>query len=296
MTHTELLERHCEREQILRRDIKNIETLPISSVQCQQITYGQHTVDLIYADSFPQQFLDQIAMQYRLAETMGILPTRDTELHLVQCKSDTQLGGCVSAMPTDTVAEPLLATLMLNTVASADGGAYTQRIPYTQDQLKEIIKHEMWHAIDLAGNHSRSLNGSLDAEPIYDEAADHATLTALSEANAHGALSVQELHKAVLEMSLSREKPYWAHPSETFVHECMSEAAGIEPYTVEAFSMSHSLEYTYVSYLGALANDHGFKPTLIRGAMKRFMGLFTQPERLRSRLAGMHTAPLWEGL
>ena len=102
MTHTELLKRHCEREQLLRRDIKNIETLPMNSVLCQQITYGQHTVDLIYADSFPQPFVDQITMQYRLAETMGILPTRDTELHLVQCKSDLALGGCVSAMPTDT--------------------------------------------------------------------------------------------------------------------------------------------------------------------------------------------------
>lgn len=294
MTHTELLERHCEREQLLRRDLRNIETLPISSVQCQQITYGKHTVDLIYADSFPQQFVDQITQQYRLAETMGILPTRDTELHLVQCKSDIELGGCVNARPPGL--GPTLATLMLNTVASAGESNYTIRKPYTQDQLKEIIKHEIWHVIDLAGDHSQSLSGSLDAEPIYDDAADLARMTALAEANAHGALSVQELHKAVLEMSLSREKPYWAHPSETFVHECMSEAAGIEPYTVEAFSISHSLEYTYVSYLGTLANDHGFKLTQIRGAMKRFMGLFTQPERLRSTLAGMHTASYWEGL
>jgi hypothetical protein len=131
---------------------------------------------------------------------------------------------------------------------------------------------------------------------MWDDAEEHDRLSALAESNAHGALSVQELHKAVLEMSLSREKPYMAHPSETFVHECMSESAGIEPYTVEAISMSHSLEHTYVCYLGSLAHNYGFKLNQIRGAMKRFIGMFTQPERLRNILASMHTAHYWEGL
>lgn len=300
MTKKELLERHQERMARLREDIRSIETPDIRQVQSRKIAYGKHTVELIYADAFPQTYVDQIAAQYRLAETHGILPMRDTELHLSQCKSDIQLGGSVSAMPTDTAAEPLVATLMLNTVAAVEDHNYSIRKPRAQDQLKEIITHEMWHAIDLAGDHSMTLSGtqggSLDEEPIWDDTQDQASMTALAESNAHGALSVQELHRAVLDMSIARDRDYIAHPSETFVHECMSETAGLDPYTAEALSLSHSLEHTYVKYLLTLGNDHGFKLNQIRGAMKRFMAMFTDQERLRNILAGLHTAEYWEGL
>jgi hypothetical protein len=300
MTKKELLERHQERMARLREDFRSIETPEIDQVQFRKIAYGKHTVELIYEEAFPSAHVDQITAQYKLAETMGIMPIRDTELHLLQCKSDIQLGGSVSAMPTDTAAEPLVATLMLNTVAAVEDPNYSIRKPRTQQQLQEIITHEMWHAIDLAGDHSMTLagpeGGSLNEEPIWDDTQDQDRMTALAESNAHGALSVQELHRAVLDMSMARDKPYIAHPSETFVHECMSESAGIEPYTAEALSLSHSLEHTYVKYLITLGNDHGFKLNQIKGAMKRLMAMFTQQERLRNILAGLHTADYWKDL
>jgi len=300
MTVLKLLKRHHERLDRLREDFRSIETPEVTEVQSRKITYGKHTVELIHADAFPQTYVDQITAQYKLAETMGILPIRDTELHLLQCKSDIQLGGSVSAMPTDTAEEKLVATLMLNTVSSVEDPNYSVRKPRTQDQLQEIITHEMWHAIDLAGDHSMTLagpeSGSLNEEPIWDDTQDLDRMTDLAQSNAHGALSVQELHRAVLAMSVARDKPYIAHPSETFVHECMSESAGIEPYTAEALSLSHSLEHTYVKYLLTLGNDHGFKLNQIRGAMKRLMAMFTQQERLRKILAGLHSAEYWEGI
>jgi hypothetical protein len=300
MTVLKLLKRHQESIARLREAFSNIETLQIHQVQSRQIAYGKHKVELIYAEAFPSAHVDQITAQYRLAETMGILPIRDTELHLTECKSDIQLGGSVSVVPADTPSDTMVATLMLNTVAAYADLNYSIRMPRTQDQLQEIITHEMWHAIDLAGDHSMTLSGdeggSLNEEPIWDDTQDQDRMTALAESNAHGALSVQELHRAVLDMSMARDKPYIAHPSETFVHECMSETAGLDPYTVEAMSVSHSLEHTYVKYLGTLAHDHGFKLNQIRGAMKRFIGMFTDQERLRNILASLHTADYWKDL
>ena len=188
---------------------------------------------------------------------------------------------------------------MINLVAIANDGVRKTVIQRSTSHLKEIVEHEMWHAVDLAGNHSMKIgkiNGSVKHYRDVAEIINHDRMADLALSNAHGAVSVQDLHKAVLEMSIERHRPYLQHPAERFVHDCMSENNGLEINSVEALSLSHSLDSVYLANLITLYDEYGFKITQIQGAMKRFISMFTQQERLRNILKNTHTAEYWEGL
>jgi hypothetical protein len=159
----------------------------------------------------------------------------------------------------------------------------------------------MWHAVDLAGNHSMKI-GKIDGSiKHYSDVEDikyhnHDRMADLALSNSHGAVSVQELHKAVLEISRELHRPYVQHPAERFVHECMSKNNGLEINSVEALSLSHSLDSVYLSILITLFDEYGFKITQIQGAMKRFIGMFTQQEKIKDKMKNSHTADMWQDL
>jgi hypothetical protein len=76
----------------------------------------------------------------------------------------------------------------------------------------------------------------------------------------------------------------------------MSKNNALEINSVEALSLSHSLDSVYLSILITLFDEYGFKITQIQGAMKRFIGMFTQQEKIKDKMKNSHTADMWQDL
>jgi hypothetical protein len=277
----------------IRARIQEIEPHEGKQVLAATIPYGDHHVNFLYDELFPEHYLEHMTAVFESAEAQGYLPQRNLILQLMQTRSQDSMGGVSTFRP---LGEMLEGTIVLNLITQ-DQDTRVSR-PRGERQLLKTLEHETWHAIDMAGEHSAKLNETNGTYNFDDHSVSTESRRVIEDLMAryqHNALSVRELHQEAVKTCREEEKRYYSNHTEAFVHLRMSARAGLTPDTVEALDHSHNFGTNLASFLYTL-HRLGVKSNLVRSAMKRFIASFEQPAELLEQLEVLGSRDLWQDL